>query len=72
MARTPAGAYRRKDGRYEKRIVINGKRYSVYGKTSKELTEKELELREQIWDGLYSYYSQPFYEKAYKVFFFPL
>ena len=53
MARLPQGVRRRKDGTLEKRITINGKRYSLYAGTSKEIIEKEQELREQIRSGQY-------------------
>lgn len=48
-----AGCRLRKDGKYEVRFSLEGKRYSVYGSTQKECREKELELREQIKKGLY-------------------
>ncbi len=49
MARLPQGVRRRpKDGLLEKRFTIKGKRYSVYAGTTKELAEKEQELREYI------------------------
>lgn len=52
MARKVAGARQRPDGTFEKRFTVEGKRYSVYGKTTKELIEKELETRRQIEQGL--------------------
>ena len=45
MARLTAGARKRADGTLEKRFTIEGKRYSVYGKTAQELAEKEAEIR---------------------------
>lgn len=54
MARLAAGVRKRSDGTLEKRFTVSGKRYSVYGKTSKEVTEKETALREQIAKGTYS------------------
>lgn len=54
MARLAAGVRKRDDGTLEKRFSINGRRYSVYGKTQKELSQKEQELRNQIENGLYS------------------
>lgn len=54
MARLGAGVRKRDNGTLEKRITINGKRYSVYAKNSKELAEKEAELRELIKSGCYT------------------
>ena len=54
MARLGAGVRKRNDGTFEKRFTINGKRYSVYGRTSKELTEKEQETRKKIEAGIYT------------------
>lgn len=54
MARLANGTRRRSDGTLEKRFTINRRRYSVYGKTVKELTDKELQLRKQIEAGLYN------------------
>lgn len=46
-----SGVYRRKNGSYEKRFSVDGKRYSVYGYTAKELQEKERAKREQLARG---------------------
>ncbi len=54
MARLPAGVTRRKDGLYQKRFTVNGKRYSVYGHTLNELAENEERKRKEISEGLYS------------------
>ncbi len=54
MARLPAGVTRRKDGLYEKRFTIKGTRYSVYGHTLSELSEKEEQKRKEISEGLYT------------------
>lgn len=54
MARMAAGARKRKDGTLEKRFTIEGKRYSVYGKTTKELTEKEQEIRKAISENAHA------------------
>lgn len=51
MARKARGVNVRKDGRMQKRVTINGVRYSVYGHSMKELEEKELELRQRIAEG---------------------
>ncbi len=36
-------AKKRADGRYQKSFRLNGKKYVVYGKNSKELCEREQE-----------------------------
>lgn len=54
MARLAAGVRKRKDGTLEKRFTIKGKRYSVYGKTNKEISDKEDEIREKIKQGIYT------------------
>lgn len=51
MARLAAGVKKRADGKLEKRFTVNGERFSVYGSTSKELTEKEQDIRERIREG---------------------
>lgn len=53
MARLGSGTRKRADGTLEKRFTIDGKRYSVYGKTTKEVTTKEQELRKLIDAGAY-------------------
>ena len=53
MARLASGVRKRSDGKLEKRITIDGKRYSIYGLTSKEINEKEQALRDNIKNGLY-------------------
>lgn len=53
MARLGAGVRKREDGTLEKRITINGKRYSIYSKSQKELSTKEQELRNMIAAGIY-------------------
>jgi integrase len=54
MARLAAGVRRRANGTLEKRFTVNGKQFSVYGQTSKEIQEKEIEVRKQIELGLYA------------------
>lgn len=54
MARLGAGVRKRADGTLEKRFTINGKRISVYGKTSKEIQTKEQEVRKQVEAGIYT------------------
>ncbi len=54
MARLPQGVRKRADGTLEKRFTVDGKRYSIYGVNSKELQQKEKEVRRQIEAGLYT------------------
>ena len=53
MARLGTGTRKRANGTLEKRFTIDGKRYSVYGKTTKELAENEQAKRNEITSGLY-------------------
>ena len=53
MARLPQGVRKRKDGLLEKRFTVDNQRYSIYANTTKELQEKEQEVREQIKQGAY-------------------
>lgn len=52
MAKMASGTRKRADGNLEKRITIDGKRYSIYGKTQKEVLEKEVQLRADIANGI--------------------
>lgn len=45
---------RKYNGYMKKTFTYNGKRYYIYGKTSKELLEKEVEKRQQLEKGLNS------------------
>lgn len=54
MARLGAGTRKRADGTLEKRFTIDGKRYSVYGKNAKEISQKEQEIRKKIETGIYT------------------
>lgn len=54
MARLGAGTRKRTDGTLEKRFTVDGKRYSIYGRTSKELAQKEQEIRKKIEAGIYT------------------
>lgn len=54
MARLGMGVRKRPDGIFEKRFTVNGKRVSVYGKTFKEIQEKEQEIRKQFEAGIYT------------------
>jgi len=49
----PAGVRINSNGKYECRFTMNGKRYSVYGNTVKEVRAKELARRKEIEDGTY-------------------
>ena len=53
MAKLSSGIRRRKDGLLEKRFTFNGKRYSVFGSTSKEISEKEFIKRKELETGIY-------------------
>lgn len=53
MARQAAGYTKRADGRIVTTFSVNGKRYSVYGKTVKECREKEAHKRQEIEAGIY-------------------
>lgn len=48
MRKSPAGVRKRKSGLLEKRFSMNGNRYSVYGRTMRQLNEKEERKRKQI------------------------
>ncbi len=54
MARLPQGVRKRTDGTLEKRFTVDGRRYSIYGKNAKELSQKEQEIRKQIEAGIYT------------------
>lgn len=54
MARLGAGTRKRADGMLEKRFTVEGKRYSVYGKTGKEIIQREQEIRKIIEAGIYT------------------
>lgn len=47
-----ANVYRKKNGTYQLRFTIDGKRYAVYGKTVEECRQKEAEKREKLRSGL--------------------
>lgn len=49
----PVGMSMRADGRIVSRFTIEGKRYSVYGSSTKECREKETKKREEIKAGLH-------------------
>lgn len=54
MARLANGVRKRADGLLEKRFMVEGKRYSVYGINNKEIEQKERELRKIIEAGSYT------------------
>lgn len=54
MARLGAGTRKRTDGMLEKRFTVDGRRYSIYARTSKELAQKEQEIRKKIEAGVYT------------------
>ena len=49
----PGGVRLIKSGRYEKRFIVDGVRYSVYGKNLRELAQKETDKRIEIQAGTY-------------------
>lgn len=53
MARLPAGMRKTSKGMIEDRFTIDGKRFSVYGKTVQECREKEARRRAEIEAGMY-------------------
>lgn len=53
MARLPSGVRKKSNGTYEKRFTIEGKRYSVGGRTQKEVLEREIEVRKLLAEGTY-------------------
>ena len=48
MARIPSGMRKKENGLFEKRFTVEGKRYSAYGRSTKECAENELRIREEI------------------------
>lgn len=54
MARLGAGTRKRADGTFEKRFTVGGRRYSVYGNSVKEISQKEQEIRKKIEAGIYT------------------
>ena len=54
MARLAAGVRKRADGTLEKRFTKDGRRYSIYGKNAKEISQKEQEIRKKIEAGMYT------------------
>lgn len=54
MARMAAGVRKRADGSMEKRFTVKGKRYSVYGRSAKEIAQKEYDLRQALENNTYT------------------
>lgn len=52
MPKLPAGMRKTKQGAYESRFTLDGKRYSVYGKSIRECKEKEDARKREILEGL--------------------
>ena len=52
MPKIPAGMRKTVRGTYESRFTLDGKRYSVYGKSIRECREKEAARRSEILEGL--------------------
>lgn len=66
MARMESGVRKRANGSYEKRFCVDGKRYSVYAATTKELKTRELERRAEIEKGLYKANSKVTLDEYFK------
>ena len=49
----PRGISLRADGRYQGRLTYQGKRYALYGKTTKELQKKMQDLKYELEHGIY-------------------
>lgn len=52
--RLPKGISIRKDGRYQARYTLNGERYTIYGKTLKEVEKKLRDAKYEIDHGIYA------------------
>lgn len=50
----PKGISVRKDGRYQARYTLNGKRYTIYGNTLKEVEKKLRDAKYEIDHGIYT------------------
>lgn len=50
----PKGISIRKDGRYQARYTLNGKRYTIYGNTLKEVEKKLRDAKYEIDHGIYT------------------
>lgn len=52
--RLPKGVSKRKDGRYQARYTLNGKRYTIYGKTQKEVEKRLRDAQYEIDHGIFA------------------
>lgn len=52
--RLPKGISLRKDGRYQARYTLNGKRYTIYGKSLKEVEKKLRDAKYEIEHGIFA------------------
>lgn len=52
--RLPQGISLRKDGRYQARYTLNGKRYTIYGKDLKEVQRKLRDAKYEIDHGIFA------------------
>ena len=52
MPKMPTGMRKTAKGGYEFRFTLNGKRYSVYGKSVRECQEKALVRRRELESGI--------------------
>jgi len=50
----PPGIILRKDGRYQARYTFRGKRYTIYGKTQKEVEKKLRDFKYEMEHGLFA------------------
>lgn len=50
----PKGISVRKDGQYQARYTLNGKRYTIYGKTQKEVEKKLRDAQYEIEHGIFA------------------
>lgn len=50
----PKGISMRKDGRYQARYTLNGKRHTIYGKSRKEVEKKLRDVQYEIDHGIYA------------------
>ena len=50
----PKGISIRKDGRYQARYTLDGKRYTIYGKSLKEVEKRLRDAKYEIDHGIYA------------------
>ena len=50
----PKGISVRKDGRYQARYTLDGKRYAIYGKTLKEVEKRLRDIKYEMDHGIYA------------------